>query len=140
MQEKTDNDDMSKAVKLNFIREMTLFSPVCTLMPLDLAARIWCHLPDLSHTETTKADYSEWNCCVENTSQVPRSKRVGRTNDLYPEFVFQCSLWQKCSLKVEKGDIVNTWTHNKVSWGTWLGNTDCQISEKIRIWVCNTCL
>ena len=30
MQEKTDNDDMSKAVKLNFIEEMTLFSPVCT--------------------------------------------------------------------------------------------------------------
>ena len=59
MQEKTDNDDMSKAVKLNFIEEMSLFSPVCTLMPLGLAARIWFHLPDLSHTETTKADYSE---------------------------------------------------------------------------------
>ena len=77
MQEKTDNDDMSKAVKLNFIREMTLFSPVCTLMPLGLAARIWCHLPDLSHTETTKADYSEWNCSVEILVRFPVPKGSG---------------------------------------------------------------
>ena len=29
VQEKTDKDDIPKAVELNFIREVTLFSPVC---------------------------------------------------------------------------------------------------------------
>ena len=148
MQEKTDNDDMSKAVKLNFIEEMTtLFSPVCTLMPLGLAARIWCHLPDLSHTETTKADYSEWNCSVEILVRFPVPKGSGEGRPIpgiflawqfvAKMFIKSGERWYRQHVNSQQSELGNLirkyrWSQGNIGWLHSQGrHFGCHVNEEM---------